>query len=101
VRHSSYAVTRWPKGRVTATLNNLTSLRALSATVAMTIVPSPDEGTIGLRGVVRISARNERELAAADKRLTKLAEAADITLTPLRGLQVAGLTATLPLGGTT
>ncbi len=101
VRHSSYAITRWPKGRVNATLNNLTSLRALSATVAITIVPSPDEGTIGLRGVVRISARNERELAAADKHLTKLAESADIALTPLRGQQVAGLTATLPLGGAT
>lgn len=101
VRHSSYAVTRWPKGRITATLNNLTSLRALSATVAMTIVPAPDDGTIGLRGVVRVSARNERELAAADKRLNKLADSAGIALTPLRGLQMSGLTATLPLGGTT
>ncbi|MGH3431878.1 MAG: type VII secretion protein EccE, partial [Thermocrispum sp.] len=80
---------------------NLTSLRALSATVAMTIVPAPDDGTIGLRGVVRVSARNERELAAADKRLNKLADGAGIALTPLRGLQVSGLTATLPLGGTT
>lgn len=101
VRHSSYAVTRWPKGRITTTLNNLTSLRALSATVAMTIVPAPDDGKIGLRGVVRVSARNERELAAADKTLNRLAERSGVSLTPLRGLQVAGLTATLPLGGTT
>lgn len=101
VRHTSYAVTRWPKGRITTTLNNLTSLRALSATVAMTIVPAADDGKIGLRGVVRVSARNEQELAAADKRLNKLADSAGVSLTPLRGLQVAGLTATLPLGGTT
>lgn len=101
VRHTSYAITRWPRGKITTTLNSLTSVRALSATVAMTIVPSADDGQIGLRGVVRVSARNEQELGAADKRLNSVAERAGVALTPLRGLQVAGLTATLPLGGTT
>lgn len=100
VRHTSYAITRWPKGKVSTTLNSLTSVRALSATVAMSISPSTDDGQVGLRGVVRVSARNEQELDAADKRLNSVAERAGVALTPLRGLQVAGLAATLPLGGT-
>lgn len=99
IRHSSYAITRWPKGRVSATLNSLTSVRALSTTVAMTISPTIDEGLIGLRGVVRVSARNGGELEAADKRLTSIADNLGIVLTPLRGRQLDGLAATLPMGG--
>lgn len=101
VRHTSYAITKWPKGRVTTTLNALTSVRALSATVAMSITPAVDDGEIGLRGVVRVSARNQQEIAAADKRLDTIADKAGIALTPLRGRQVDGLSATLPLGGMT
>ncbi|MPY80227.1 MAG: type VII secretion protein EccE [Actinophytocola sp.] len=101
VRHTSYAITKWPKGKVTTTLNALTSVRALSATVAMSITPAVDDGEIGLRGIVRVSARNEQELDAADKRLDSIADRAGIALTPLRGRQVDGLSATLPLGGTT
>lgn len=101
VRHTSYAITKWPKGKVTTTLNALTSVRTLSATIAMSITPAVDDGEVGLRGVVRVSARNEQELEAADKRLDTIADRAGIALTPLRGLQVDGLSATLPLGGTT
>nr|WP_240686913.1 type VII secretion protein EccE [Amycolatopsis suaedae] len=100
IGHASYAITTWPKGRITTNLNALTSVRALSATVAMSISPSSDDGRIGLRGVVRLSARNPRELEAADNRLNSLADRVGISLTPLRGLQVAGLAATLPMGGT-
>ncbi|MGH3516571.1 MAG: type VII secretion protein EccE [Haloechinothrix sp.] len=100
IGHASYAVTRWPKGRVTNTLNALTSVRALSATVAMSISPSADEGQIALRGVVRVSARNPRELESADQRLQSVSERLGVTLTPMRGQQVAGLAATLPMGGT-
>lgn len=100
VRHSSYAITRWPKGQVKTTLNALTSVRALSATVALAITPAADEGKIGLRGVVRASARNDQELAAADKRLEAVADKVGVQLTPLRGLQVRGLAATLPMGAT-
>lgn len=100
VRHSSYAITRWPKGQVKTTLNALTSVRALSSTIGFTLTPAADEGKIGLRGVVRVSARNNDELAAADKRLNEVAERVGVTLTPLRGQQVAGLGATVPMGGT-
>jgi type VII secretion protein EccE len=91
IGHASYAITNWPKGKITSSLNALTSVRALSATVALSISPADDEGQIGLRGVVRMSARNPRELDAADDRLSALAD---------RVLQVEGLAATLPMGGT-
>lgn len=100
VGHSSYAITGWPKGKVSNTLNALTSVRALSATLALQISPSSDEGQIGLRGILRVSARNPRELDAAAQRLDGIAGRLNVDLTPLRGQQVAGLSATLPLGGT-
>ncbi|MFD2422298.1 type VII secretion protein EccE [Amycolatopsis pigmentata] len=100
IGHASYAITSWPKGKIANTLNALTSVRALSATVAMSISPSDDEGQVGLRGVVRLSARNRRELDTADGRLNTLADRVGVSLTPLRGLQVEGLAATMPIGGT-
>ncbi|HJQ48724.1 MAG TPA: type VII secretion protein EccE [Amycolatopsis sp.] len=100
IGHASYAITSWPKGKITASLNALTSVRALSATVALSISPADDEGQIGLRGVVRMSARTPRELDAADERLSSLADRVNVSLTPLRGLQVDGFAATLPMGGT-
>ena len=100
IGHASYAITGWPKGKVTTGLNALTSVRALSATVTMSISPSEEENRIGLRGVVRISARNPRELDASDQRLASISERIGVTLTPLRGRQAAGYAATLPIGGT-
>ncbi|MEU0796750.1 type VII secretion protein EccE [Amycolatopsis sp. NPDC005961] len=100
IGHASYAITGWPKGKISGSLNALTSVRALSSTLAMSISPASDEGKIGLRGVVRLSARNPRELDAADQRLRGLAERLDVNLTPLRGLQVSAFAATLPIGGT-
>ena len=100
VEHASYAVTSWPKGKITTTLNTLTSIRTLSATIAMSISPADDEGRVCLRGVVRLSARTDRELDAADNQLKTLADRAGVSLTPLRGLQVEGLAATMPVGGT-
>jgi type VII secretion protein EccE len=100
IGHSSYAITGWPKGKISGSLNALTSVRALSATVAMSISPASDEGRIGLRGVVRISARNPRELDVADQRLKTISERLGVDLTPLRGLQISAFAATLPIGGT-
>ncbi|MGX7824321.1 type VII secretion protein EccE [Actinokineospora sp. 24-640] len=99
IGHASYAITGWPQGKVANSLNALTGVRALSATVAMSISPGADEGQVGLRGLVRVSARNPDELGLADERLAGITDRLGITLTPLRGLQVAGLAATLPLGG--
>ncbi|HET6288471.1 MAG TPA: type VII secretion protein EccE [Amycolatopsis sp.] len=100
IGHASYAITSWPKGKISGSLNALTSVRALSATVAMSISPSADEGKIGLRGIVRLSARNPRELDAADQRLQGISDRLGVALTPLRGLQISGFSATLPIGGT-
>ncbi|WP_091454295.1 type VII secretion protein EccE [Actinokineospora iranica] len=99
IGHASYAITGWPQGKLANSLNALTGVRALSATVAMSISPGSDDGQVGLRGLVRVSARNPEELGHADERLTAISDRLGITLTPLRGLQVAGLAATLPLGG--
>ena len=100
IGHASYAITSWPKGQITSSLNALTSVRALSATIAMSISPSSDDGQIGLRGVVRLSARNPRELESADQRLHSISDRLGVTLTPLRGLQISAFAATLPIGGT-
>jgi hypothetical protein len=48
--------------------------------------------------VIRVSARNPTELETADDRLQAVSERLGVSLIPLRGLQVAGLAATLPLG---
>lgn len=99
IGHASYAITGWPRGRLTDSLNALTGVRALSATVALSISPGTEQSTVGLRGLVRVSARDARELAKADERLVAISERLGTTLTPLRGLQLAGLAASLPLGG--
>jgi type VII secretion protein EccE len=99
VGHTSYAITAWPTRGTPQSLNALTGVRALSATVALSISPSGEPGQVGLRGLVRVSARTPAELESADERLRMLGSRLGIRLTPLRGLQLAGLAATLPLGG--
>ncbi|MGH3625425.1 MAG: type VII secretion protein EccE, partial [Sciscionella sp.] len=99
IGHASYSVTNWPQGGNMHSLDALTGVRALSSTLAMSISPAGDDGQIGLRGLVRVSARTPAELAEADVQLGSICDRLGIGLTPLRGLQVAGLAATLPLGG--
>lgn len=99
VGHASYAVTGWPSKGTPQSLNALTGVRALSATVALSIAPSGEPGQVGLRGLVRVSARTPKELGSADERLRMLGQRLGVRLTPLRGLQLDGLAATLPLGG--
>ncbi|MFL6123621.1 MAG: type VII secretion protein EccE, partial [Actinophytocola sp.] len=65
----------------------------------VSISPGTEDNQVGLRGLVRVSARTPSELEYADGRLSTMSDRLGITLTPLRGLQVAGLAATLPLGG--
>lgn len=98
VGHASYAMAGWPHGQAHS-LNALTGVRTLSTTVALSLSPSGEPGHVGLRGLVRLSARTPQELAGADQRLRQLARRMDLPLTPLRGLQLAGFAATLPLGG--
>jgi len=99
VGHASYAITGWPNGKMANSLNALTGVRALSSTVALSLSPGSEDDQIGVRGLVRVSARTPGELDYADERLEAISDRLGITLTPLRGLQAAGLAATLPLGG--
>ncbi|MCP2165817.1 type VII secretion protein EccE [Goodfellowiella coeruleoviolacea] len=99
VGHASYAITGWPHKGMTNNLNALTGVRALSSTLAMSISPGAEEGQVGLRSMVRVSARTPSELERADTRLLALGNELGITLTPLRGLQLSGLAATMPFGG--
>lgn len=98
IGHTSYAVTGWPATGGAHSLNALTGVRALSSTVALSISPSGEDSVAGLRGLVRVSARNPAELEAADDRLQGISGRLGVSLTPLRGLQAAGLAGTLPLG---
>jgi type VII secretion protein EccE len=99
VGHASYAITGWSRGKTAQSLNALTGVRALSSTVAVSVSPGIEDNQVGMRGLVRVSARTPGELDYADGRLSAISDRLGITLTPLRGLQVAGLAATLPLGG--
>lgn len=98
VVHASYAITGWPGQGGVHNLDALTGVRALSATVALSISPGERGSEVGLRGVVRISARSPQQLAVADERLHAVSARVGVGLTALHGLQVAGLAATLPLG---
>jgi hypothetical protein len=99
IGHASYAITRWPHGRNVNSINALTGVRALSTTVAMSVSPSGEDGQVGLRGLVRVSARTPSELSEAKQRVHGMADRLHVSLTPLKGLQVNGFAATLPLGG--
>jgi ESX secretion system protein EccE len=98
VGHASYAITGWGTSGVTPNLNALTGVRALSTTVALSLSPGAEGADVGLRGVIRVSARNPAELEAADGRLQAVSTPLGVSLTALLGQQVAGLAATLPLG---
>ena len=99
VSHSTYAITGWPSKMGSNGLNSLTGVRALSSSISLAIAPSGEDGDVGMRGLVRVSARTADELDSADRRLRSTSGKIGLTLTPLRGLQLAGFTATLPLGG--
>lgn len=97
VSHASYAISGWrgsPGG-----LDSLTSVRALSTTVALVLSPGDGQGSVGVRGLVRLSAHTPSELGAATARLRETAQVSGVSLTPLDGEQADAVTATLPLGG--
>ncbi|MDQ4093393.1 MAG: type VII secretion protein EccE [Actinomycetota bacterium] len=98
VGHASYAISGWDTTGSTPNLNALTGVRALSTTVALSLSPGADGAEVGLRGVIRVSARNPTELEAAHGRLQAVSGRLGVSLIPLCGVQVAGLAATLPLG---
>jgi type VII secretion protein EccE len=98
VAHASYAITGWTVRGCAPTLNALTGVRALSTTVALFLSPGEGDHEVGLRGVVRLSARSPAELQEAGVRMRAVAHHLGVSLSPLDGQQLAGLSATLPLG---
>lgn len=94
VGHTSYAVTGWGNRGAAPDLSVLAGVPALSTTLALSL--SPGAAGIGLRSVIRISARNPAQLDAACDQLH--AATHRLALQPLRGQQLSGLAATLPLG---
>jgi len=98
IEHASYGIMGWPPdaGRLDA----LASIRALSTTVSLALTPGAEDGKVGLRGVVRVSARTPAELVAADARIGALGTTSEIRLARLNGQQAAALAMTLPVGGT-
>lgn len=99
VEHCTYAVRGWRQGA--RGLDGLTSVRALSTTVAMALGPVEADGRVGLRGLVRLCAHGPAQLSSAQALLAQRAAGSGVRLTPLNGQQAAAVTATLPLGSTT
>lgn len=98
VGHASYAITGWTIRGCAPTLNALTGVRALSTTVALFLSPGEADHEVGLRGVVRLSARSPAELQEARTRMHAVSQRLGVSLSPLDGQQLTGLAATLPLG---
>jgi type VII secretion protein EccE len=99
VWHASYAVTGWPSTDAAGSLGALTGVRALSSTLALCISPGDVPGTVGLQGLLRLSARSDAELAESSAELRRLAGRLGVSLNALKGLQREALAASLPLGG--
>ena len=97
IAHTSYGIGSWPSDA--GKLDSLTSIRALSTTVSLALSPAPEAGRVGMRGVVRVSARTSDELQGADDRVRALSASSDIRLERLNGQQAAAIAATLPIGG--
>ena len=98
VGHASYVISGWGARGMTGSLTALSGIRALSTTVALSLSPGGDGAEIGLRVLARVSARDSTQLQAAEQRLRAVSHRLGVVLSPLHGLQVAGLAATLPLG---
>jgi len=77
----------------------LTSIRALSTTVALALSTGTEHDNVGLRGLVRVSARTAEELATAEGRLTALTAGSGIRVFRLNGQHARAVASTLPVGG--
>jgi type VII secretion protein EccE len=99
IGHTSYAISGWPAGDSAASINALTGVRALSSTLELCMSPGNTPDTVGLQGLVRVSARSPGELATSSRALLGTAERLGVSLTALNGLQRDALAASLPLGG--
>ncbi|MBB1244774.1 type VII secretion protein EccE [Streptomyces durbertensis] len=102
--HSSYWVRSWPQLGAGATqLADLARLLSGGRAMASVFSLTAGHGTHSapaLTGHVRLCARSDNELAAAQQELEQRARSAKAGLVRLDREQLPGLLATLPLGGT-
>ncbi|MEV7026520.1 type VII secretion protein EccE [Kitasatospora sp. NPDC093558] len=103
--HCTYWISRWPRfGRpggpgVPELVGRLTGARALAATFSLTVGHGPG-GSVALAGHLRLTGRNESELAETCREVESRARDAGLGLNRLDLEQAPGVLATLPLGGT-
>ncbi|MFI7278215.1 type VII secretion protein EccE [Streptomyces sp. NPDC049879] len=101
--HATFRVARWPLlgaggAPLPALVALLTSAPAFATTFALTL-RAHGPRAVEVTGHVRVTGRGERELRSAGRALTRAARTARVGLVRMDRRQVAGLRATLPLGG--
>ncbi len=97
IEHASYGISAWPPEA--GKLDALAGIRALSTTVALSLTSGAEEGMVGLRGVVRIAARDSAERVAAEATIGALSTSSGVRLRAHNGGQAAAIAMTLPVSG--
>ncbi|RSN52312.1 type VII secretion protein EccE [Streptomyces sp. WAC 04229] len=102
-RHTTYWVRRWPQlgghdAGLPQLVARLTAVPALATTFSLTLAPSSRQD-VTITGHVRVTGRSSTELAEARRGLEHAARQARTALVRLDREQLAGMLATLPLGG--
>ncbi|MFD8598514.1 type VII secretion protein EccE [Kitasatospora sp. NPDC059646] len=107
--HTTYWISKWPElsrpgaggGRVAAPdlVNQLTSTPAFASTFSVTATRAMG-GSVALSGHLRLTGRNESEVAQVGRLVESRAQHAGTSMTRLDLEHAPGLLATLPLGGT-
>ncbi|MEU8516068.1 type VII secretion protein EccE [Kitasatospora sp. NPDC048722] len=103
--HCTYWISRWPRlghpggPPLPELVNRLTGAPALAGTLSLT-VGHGSGGSVTLTGHLRLTGRNEAELATTCHEVESRARDAGLGLSRLDLEQAPGVLATLPLGGT-
>ncbi|MFK4108754.1 type VII secretion protein EccE [Streptomyces sp. NPDC002176] len=102
-RHTSYWVRRWPQlgdrdGSLARLVAQLTAVPALATTFSLTLATGSQQD-VSITGHIRITGRSKQELTDARRDVERIARTARVGLARLDREQLAGVLATLPLGG--
>ncbi|MFG3284399.1 type VII secretion protein EccE [Streptomyces sp. NPDC048111] len=104
-RHTTYWVRRWPRidaaahgGGLPHLVARLTAVPALAASFSLTVTPGGARES-AVSGHLRVTGRDEAELASARRALEQVARETGTVLRALDHEQLPGMLATLPLGG--
>jgi type VII secretion protein EccE len=98
--HVTFWLRDWPLRGIAELQRALCAVRALFTTMSLTITADDRAGpdTAAVTALVRVTTGPD-EAAATAAELARTARAAGAVLVPLRGAQLPGLLATIPLGG--